>query len=50
MNSISAHISINWCPKKIFKAIVTKADDRKALELTIRVENLDEGAGEGEKK
>ena len=36
--------------KKKFKAIVTKADDRKALELTIRVENLDEGAGEGEKK
>ena len=36
--------------KKKFKAIVTKADDRKALELTIRVEKLDEGAGEGEKK
>ncbi|MDY6038396.1 MAG: hemolysin family protein [Eubacterium sp.] len=34
---------------KIFKAIVTKADERKALELTIRVENLEDKIREGEK-
>ena len=30
---------------KIFKALVTKADDRKALEISLRVENPDEEEG-----